>query len=359
MVLSSPCRIARRFRPGRGFTLVELITAASLMTIMMLGVVQIFGIITETASQAQGAAYALEEGRALMDALQRDIRGFDRLGYFKVQISDTSASGVPDPNAKDPGIPTVPPKAGLPVMSNLPEKDYTIRWYSSDCLALTTIGYFEGQKGDSTKKAAGAEVVYTPNVKTPDRRFALNSPTPNVDPRRGVLARAAWIIGPTGSPVGQTSNADDVSEAKALADLGSGLTPDRLGKPEGKDSSSTLAVSPVQVAPLLTSGMSSINVGPTGNVWQLRRVAACCLSEFMVEVPDTAATGTIWSKWVRRAWTATPISAASGASVDKECPRAIRVTIAIHDPSDRKPSTGPSGRFEGYALQEIFWISDP
>jgi hypothetical protein len=39
-------------------------------------------------------------------------------------------------------------------------------------------------------------------------------------------------------------------------------------------------------------------------------------------------------------------------------PRAIRVTVAIHDPSDSKPLK-PGKRAEGYAFQETFWLGDP
>lgn len=353
MVLPNPCRLPRRGRPRRAFTLIELITAASMMTLMMLGVVQIFGIITETASQAQGAAFAMEQGRALLDAMYRDIRGFDRTGYLKIQKSDTDASGVPG-TYTDPGVPaTAPLQEGVPVMSGA----NAVTWYSTDCLALTTVGYFTGQKAE-TNRATGAEVVYSSNVLTPDKRFTLKpSATPNVDPRRGVLARAVWLLGPTG---GTTKNDSDISAAAVLADLGSGKTPDRLSMPapEGADTVA-LAVSPVQITPLLTRGTTSTNFATT-NLWQLRRVAACCISEFMVETFEDVASGsTTTPQWTRRAWTVVPIGPNSSASADKLGPGAIRVTIAIHDPADRKPSTGASGRYEGFALQEIFWFSDP
>jgi hypothetical protein len=39
-------------------------------------------------------------------------------------------------------------------------------------------------------------------------------------------------------------------------------------------------------------------------------------------------------------------------------PRAIRVTLAVHDPDDRGPLPD-SGRYEGYVLQEVFWLGNP
>jgi hypothetical protein len=344
----------RRFRPTRGFTLVELITAASLMTLMMLGVVQIFAIITETAGQAQGNAYAMEQGRALLDAIHRDIRGFDRSGYFKIRKSDTKEDGTPGTPVADPGVPTVQPKPGVPVMSGA---TYGITWYATDCLALTSVNYWEGILGGSTtslRRTTGAEVVYTANVKTPDTRFKVGSNTQTVDPRRGLVARGVWLVD-SASATGDGSDTSDASKAVVMADLASGKTDDRLKLPAGKDSN-TLAVSPIKVAPLSTAaGWATL----TGDVWQVRRVATSCTSEFLIEAFDTPDTGTGSATWSRKEYTVTPIPPLVITGINKACPQAIRVTIAIHDPSDKKPSTGPSKRYEGFALQEVFWISDP
>ena len=352
MILQGPCRNRRRFRPRRGFTLVELITAASLMSLMMLGVVQIFGIITQTATEAQGAAFAMEQGRALMDAIHRDIRGFDRSGYFKIQVSDTDVSGLPGAFT-DPGIPSTPPKPGVHVFWEHP-----ITWYSSDCLALTSVGFAEGQNNNTIKRATGAEVVYTTNVLTPVSRLTVSNN--RVDPRRGVLARAAWVIGPTGGATGTTSNADDTSAARVLADigLGTGRTPDRLMQPDGKDTTNALAVSPVQVTPILTGGGATSG----GSLWQVRRAAACCVSEFRIDALEIITSGTpavARTQWTRRPWTIVPTPPGATSGGDAECPRAIRVTVAFHDPADKRPTPGASGRYEGYALQETFWIGDP
>jgi len=77
-----------RLRGGAAaFTLVELVTAASLMTIMMLGVVEIFGIITETASEADAIHFAQQQARAVFDHLDRDLRGMTREGYLKIKAT--------------------------------------------------------------------------------------------------------------------------------------------------------------------------------------------------------------------------------------------------------------------------------
>ena len=340
----------RRLRPMRGFTLVELITAASLMTLMMMGVVQIFAIITETASEAQGNAFAMEQGRALLDSIHRDIRGFDRGGYFKIQKWDTKEDGTSEALATVKTPPSSRPNPGIPIFNGT----NAVTWYSSDCLALTSVGYWEGQKGTGTpRKTLGAEVVYTANVKTPATRLEITSGQ-RMDPRRGLLARGVWVVDPATAPsTSDGLNASDRSRGATLIDLGSGKATDRLSipAPEGMEAG---AASPIVVAPL--SDAKGWNTS-AAEVWQVRRVAASCTSEFMIEAFKIPTTGS--PTWDRsKAWTVVPISDTT-TSTDRECPRAIRVTVAAHDPNDKKPRTGPSMRYEGYALQEVFWISDP
>ena len=36
----------------------------------------------------------------------------------------------------------------------------------------------------------------------------------------------------------------------------------------------------------------------------------------------------------------------------------LGVTVAFHDPADRKPIRS-AARAQGYAFQEIFWLTDP
>jgi len=346
MVLSHHPSQRFRFRRRRGFTLVELITAASLMTLMMMGVVQIFAIITETASQAQGSAYAMEQGRALLDSIHRDIRGFDRMGYFKIQKSDTKEDGTPG-TFTVPSVPTQRPALGAPVFASNP-----ITWYSTDCLALTSVGFWEGQTGNA-RRYTGAEVVYSANVRTPTNRFEVQAGSGSaltVDPRRGLIGRGVWVLTGTDQATGG-SDSDDRSKAAVMADLVSaGATAKkRLDQPDSTPGAN--AVPRLSVKPMTSFGMSS-------SPWQFRRVAASCASEFLVEALNIPAAGAPNWPLPRVAWATNPIKDTDTAT-DPECPRAIRVTVAIHDPSDKKPSTGPSGRYEGYALQEVFWISDP
>jgi hypothetical protein len=323
------------------------------MTLMMMGVVQIFAIITETASQAQGSAYAMEQGRALLDSIHRDIRGFDRMGYFKIQRSDTIGTDIGAPLSSIQTPPSVPgqrPALGAPVFALNP-----ITWYSTDCLALTSVGFWEGQTGSNPpRRYTGAEVVYSANVKTPTNRFQVQASTGlalTVDPRRGVIGRGVWVL--TGLTGGQGTDTDDRSNAPVMADLVSGGTTfkKRLDNTDSKDTSSSLAVPKLSIKPMTSFGVSQ-------SPWQFRRVAACCASEFLVEPLDISTAGTPSWPLPRNAWTTNPIKTGD-TTTNAECPRAIRVTVAIHDPSDKKPSTGPSGRYEGYALQEVFWISDP
>ena len=157
------------------------------------------------------------------------------------------------------------------------------------------------------------------------------------------------------SATGDGTKDSDGSLAITMADLASGKTLSRLELSDGKDSSVPGAVSPINLTPLSTSsGWTGANA-TSDTTWQLRRVAACCVSEFLVETLEIPTSSTF--QFTRRAWTVKPM--AIGATTDRQAPLAIRVTIAIHDPSDRKPSTGTSGRFEGYTLQETFWVSDP
>ena len=341
----------RRLRSMRGFTLVELITAASLMTLMMVGVVQIFAIITETASQAQGNAYAMEQGRALMDTIHRDLRGFDRNGYFKIQKWDTKVDGTTQSSTPVVSPPATRPDPGIPIFNGT----NVVTWYAADCLALTSVNFYEGQKGDNPRrKTTGAEVVYSANVLTPTRRFEVTAGGQNVDPRRGILARGTWLIGQGGAGLTGTGQDDsDGSAAVTLSDFAANRKSDRLTlKP------AATYVSPIAVTPLSSAaGWSSVS----GNVWQLSRVATCCTSEFRVEALNVLLTGALpappISPWDRKEVSVAPLSGTGGAGY--ECPRAIRVTVAIHDPNDKAPKTGPSRRYEGFGLQEVFWISDP
>ncbi|MBE3099981.1 MAG: hypothetical protein IMZ44_22915 [Planctomycetes bacterium] len=332
-----------RAPPKRAFTLVELVTAASLMTVMMLGVVQIFAYITQTASDAQGMTFALEQERAVLDIIHRDLRGLDRTGYLRIQTANVKADGQTGTlTARQ--VPSTLPPAGRDVFWAKPMTEYC-----NDLLAMTTVGTFwEKRTADhsaTADTATGAEVVYSSNVKTPDNRLRIGAgmSSAQVDQRRSLVARGVWVFC-SKSGVGSGSDTDVRSKAAVLAETSAVAGSDRVSQNTGSDG----FVSPVVIWPFTSAGL------PQQYAWTLRRVAASCASEFLVEVLETTTSGVV--NWKRQAMTIKP---GAGSAVSSICPRAIRVTIAVHDPSDIKPVVGPSGRYEGYALQEVFWIGDP
>jgi len=294
----------------RGFTLVELVTAASLMTVMMLGVIQIFRIVTRTAGDAEAVHFAQQQARCLMDRLRLDIRGLSRDGYLRIV------------------------KTGVPVSTGP---------YSADTLAMTTIGERTGiASGGIATKAAAAEVLYTSHVPMGD-----DGAVPYVqlgaayDLRRGVLARGEWLIA---GRAGSSQDRDDISAAAYLSTLYAQPTQDRISK-----------------AGTTTHGRGQVRIWPwkekTGQSdvrFSLRRVMASCVSEFCVEYFDP-----VTDKWVGGAPTVFGQDLFYYAG--KAAPPAIRVTAALHDPDDRSspPIGAPAAfRFAGYAVQETYWITD-
>jgi hypothetical protein len=336
------------------FTLVELVTAASLMTVMMLGVIQIFSIITETASDARGLAFAHEQGRAVMDALHRDLRGMTREGYFTVQKKVIYGNSQAKPTGLEDG-----PKAPTTISEPM---------YYCDTLAFTSIGSWTGA-WDTAQQAAAAEVVYTGNTRTPTYLLGVattGSPKTNVDDRRGILARGVWLLG--GQISGSASDTDDKADSAStsspayLCNLWSGTNRDRITA-AGTGGGASGDTGYLKVWPVLSS------TGSSTKPESLRRVMASCISEFFVEWLDTGPPGT--GTGALPVWRATdtdvrPRTSPTGTTATNLCPRAVRVTVAIHDPGDRLPpppvvdSTNPPWprRFTGYALQEVFWLQD-
>ena len=164
----------------RGFTLVELITAASLMTVMMLGVVEIFGTVTETAAEAEVQNFANQQLRTFFDSLNRDLHGFTRQGYLKITPGTVTQAGT----------------GGITATSSVPDGNS----YGFYALAFVSLGQWK--KGmdsgtyDSTANtmadALAAEVVYTNDVYTPTSLLTINGV--QTDVRRGVIGRGAWIM---------------------------------------------------------------------------------------------------------------------------------------------------------------------
>jgi len=276
------------------------------MTVIMLGVVQVFGIVMQTASDAQGIHFAQQQLRAMLNRLHNDLRGMTREGYLKIRKLQA-------PDHLDTGP------------------------YSRDTLAFVTIGQCASTFAGQAYEGTAAEVVYTNNVQTPVS--PLNVEGRPVDARRGILARGQWMMtGKTGS----AGDFQDTSAANYLCDLFT----NQQASGEKQDRISTVGPH-VVVHPWIATE------GPPQHPGTLKRVMASCVSEFYVEVFDSEADstgestgyfdGTQSSHDYRNAW-----------------PRAIRVTVAVHDPADTElPQAGTVNRFRGFALQEVFWLTDP
>jgi hypothetical protein len=339
--------------------LVELVTAASLMTIMMLGVVQVFAIITKTAADAEGLSFAQQQARALFDRLHDDLRGMTREGYLC--IKHNTYLGAPGSTTE----------------------------YACDTLAFVTIGPCSSSWASTPYNGGAAEVVYTNNVVEPDYYNTKKWANDPGDPRKGVLGRGQWLWRPDGMP-GTTGDSGD-------SPFSSG-TPNYLcdmfaGQPDW--GSQTPALDRVTKAPPPPTGakIGYLKVWPWTAVkgvslypQSLRRVIASCVSEFYVEsfnprgvdispeagqtlrmdwIEDTYRWGSRFTSHaptdVHRPGSSTNPDTNTPDHTLKSWPRALRVTVAIHDPADTKPprAGATATRFQGYAFQETFWITDP
>ena len=340
----------------RAFTLVELVTAASLMTIMMIGVVQVFGIITQTAADAEGLSFAQQQARVLFDRLNRDVRGMTREGYLYIAhnaivpsgtdryIRATTAQVPTDPDPWDPAPGTVTPSKS----------------YFCDTLAFVTIGqcwsvwWSADDPQTNTRRGApgaAAEVVYTSNVPTPTNVLQAScfGVAPKENPRKGILARGQWMWTENPQAGGAQENVDTPGTA-TLADLFATQAGDRPAK-------ATLVGGPT-AAPVVKVWPWKVGES-TSYTPSLRRVVSSCVSEFYVEVfnpkGDDAAGDALQWKMAATPFI-TPVTHRWKQLAS--WPRAIRVTVAFHDPADKKPLRS-AARAQGYAFQEIFWLTDP
>jgi len=273
---------------------VELVTAASIMTIIMIGVVEIFAVVTQTAAEAEAMHGAYQQMRATLDRLNCDLRGITPEGYLKIT--------------------TATPTGGD---SN----------YHSDTLAFVSVGRYSGTY-DQDCRAGAAEIIYTTNVTTPTSFLTIDGKT--VDPRRGVLARSAWLM--SGQSDSSAAETQDKAKASYLGELYASL---------GGTSSLSVNRAQTKVTPFLPGDTGT----PDASV---RRIMTTGTSEFFVEY------GYDGKNWKHETKTFKP--------GDSDWPRALRVTLAVHDPDDRgplPPSPPGPGRFQGYALQEVFWIGGP
>lgn len=386
------------FPPGRArarqaFTLVELITATALMTVMMLGVVQIFAIVTQAAGDAQAMEFAIQQQRALFDTLYNDFNGLTREGYLRIAKGYFDVTTAVGTNAPLAAFPTIIPtlatyRSGTMKPANTipPPLPITIAgaalancesWYGCDPLQFVSIGQFRSvspnppwnnASGGANATASGAaEVMYTNNVLTPTNFLYVqpggSEPNVYVDNRKGVLMRAAWLIGTSGA-AGASDDDHDPALAPWLSELQT-ATQTRTN--------TTLFPAPrnrqLTVTPFVLGA-------PTGAVQiRLNRVITCCTSEFFVEWFDPGTPTTPIDNWFGAvSWTGvgasvTLVSTDTNKTYGKidpttggqklTWPRAVRVTMAIHDPADRTPLQSNVNRYRGYAMQGVFWIKDP
>ena len=355
-------------RPCRAFTLVELVTAASLMTIMMIGVVQVFGVITQTAAQAEGLSFAQQQARVIFDNLNRDLRGLTREGYLSITHNTiTSSDAKSFVRSATPWLPTdsaISPTGDLQVEAA----------YFCDTLAFVTIGRFSTTWSTVKSPGGAAEVVYTSNVRTPleilkatcaDPKAAASATNP-MNPRKGLLARGLWLWSNNQSVGYEEQDGYDKPEWDSLSDMFAKQSGGRAPNVTGSKGMPWVTVWP----------WKPNDSSPTTNLPSLRHVLASCVSEFYVEIfnPDgddgyPFTTGLTDARQWRmgpaglpnstfaETYRWSPSSATPSARLTT-WPRAIRVTVAIHDPSDSKPLK-PGKRTEGYAFQETFWLGDP
>ena len=288
---------------ARGFTLVELVTAASIMTIIMIGVVEIFAVVTQTAVEAEAIHGAYQQMRATFDRLNRDIRGMTREGPLQISIA-------------------------LPTGGDSK--------YRSNALAFVSVGRHFGTYNPQVCRAGAAEVLYTTYVLTPPDldtagyflKIKVGAKDQDLDYRRGVLARSTWLMFGTVHSTPLTLVKLEQQDTSNAAWLGELFGLPTLARPVGL----------TRVCPFLPATSAS----PDATV---RRVMTTCTSEFFVEYWDSAS-----SSWKNETKTFSPGS---------ERPRAIRVTMAVHSPDDRGPLPPGQNRYRGYALQEVFWLGDP
>jgi len=280
---------------GRAFTLVELVTAVSIMTIIMIGVVEIFAVVTQTATEAEAIHGAYQQMRATLDRLNRDLRGITPEGYIRIDANETT--GIPGETAP----------------------------YATNSLTFVCVGRHSGAYDPQNCRAGAAEILYTTNVATPTSFLTIGGNT--LDHRRGVLARSAWLMGGQFDPT--AADGQDKAKVAYLGNLYASL---------GGPSPLSVGHASTGVVPFLPGDTGTPNAS-------VRRVMTTGTSEFFVEYLD----GSGWQK-------PAPGETKIFNPGDSDWPRAIRVTLAVHDPDDRGPLPSGQTRFQGYALQETFWI---
>ncbi len=336
--------VPRTAKRAGGFTLVELVTAASLMTVMMLGVVEIFGIITTTANEAEGIHFAQQQMRAFFDRLHADIRGMTREGYLiirqgRLREQGDSYSYEPQPAADELG---------------------TGGAYACDTLAFVTVGPQRSQLRDPPVEANCAEVVYTNYVKTPNQVLqvpGVGGGTKYLTPRRGILARGVYLLDGDSRRGSGAPAQEDQSFWDWLCDLFSEANPPLTQNLAIQTVLRRAGGNYLTVWPWLEQRSASGFVTAPNMAGTLNRVMACCVSEFYVDVFDPEHTDNQWFRADDELYVWSKEFQAD--SWRQTWPRAIRVTVAVHDPGDTSEPPPGQSRFRGYAMQETYWLGDP
>jgi len=312
-----------------GFTLVELVTAASLMTVMMLGVVEIFGIVTQTASEAEAQNFAFQQMRTFFDTLNRDLRGLNRDGYFYLKpnrfIYDSAQSTWTWSAARAPSL---------------------ISDHAAYGLAFTSVGQWTGVWGTTSPQSANvAELLYTTNVITPTA--IQNVGGRDVGIRRGILGRGVWLVngqspGATGQPgdhwsTGQYFLGNMLASATYRRVVADAANWDQL-----------------KIWPWLA--VSKTVDGGSTRAPGLTRVMASCTSEFLVDMWKADVSSGAGG-WNHLAFPGVPYNTVQGLYCNT-WPAALRVTVVVHDPTSTEARPDDQPRFRGYALQETFYLGD-
>lgn len=287
-----------------GFTIIEMIVAAVTVTVVMLGLIQVFRMATDAVSGASDAQEAYQQARGIFEMLRRDLAGLTKDGYLRIRKKELRG------------------KAG----------GETAGFYSVDCLAFTSTGTHPGVSPGISENimAPAAELVYTTLAITPGKSwlsFPWESSPHSI--RKGILARQVLIVYSDAlvDPVKQYKH--DVSKATSLM---------QLQAPELRYGSYYIYEYPYSAEHKYTS-----------RSYLLDRILATRVGEFRVEyLPDASDT------WIRG-----PSSGSitwAGSSVD--WPRALRITVVIFGPEDNAPpAESPNfvnSKFRGYVFQEIF-----
>jgi len=166
----------------------------------------------------------------------------------------------------------------------------------------------------------------------------------------------------TGRPGGSGGNLDDRSDSNVLYLCD--MFEDQQKSGGGSDDRISKMGWHLQVYP-----WTVIEGLPSQHAETLRRVMASCVSEFYVETFNPPAGGGATTDYFQNIAGTYTWRGATGATTlhTHTWPRAIRVTIAVHDPGDTSPperygsgsGTGQVKPFRGFVLQEVFWLGDP